>query len=710
MSTGAGTLAAIEQQVNAQGAGTLAGVEQQVSLEAQGSVALMAHYTGAKTGAGTLLSFEHEVALRLSGASGTLASIEQNVNASASGQTLVQLQGKVRGPGVVVPRFEIDLVVGRTRIPDKWLVDRIEIERGENQAALMRFTVQPPAGVQDALILDVMGKAVTLDYTENGTTTRVYTGKVDIPEVDLLGGRISLRCTDARKERINAMAASQVAALGVWSDAVFGEPVDQADEVEKRLETLEGSFEANPAGTLLYTPWAPKTDADFTLGDADIYRREPQVEVLSRGRVVNKIEASLQYQYLRLRQREVEYRWTMRTISGTSDYTSGPTASRHVNNLCDYSERLVYPPTKDLVRSAVESTGWDVASMELADMSCGGRWCGTLSSYAVMMPCRSYSTVARTDDAGNTITDAQGNPVQDVTGYNYVAGNNTDLGRWRLAKRFTQNIEEVVTLTFTAPQSVAQYGEVVEQVRHGVRAEADAELWEGAEGYQPPVQAGFNATGYNVQTGEYRTVEEIALPQTANGDYYQDLDTEGAAWAAMFNVVYRRALTKIRGSHRGNTVTVETPMMPGLDLTHTVAVNAGRITCKGKAGRVRHVLDLVERDTYSEVEIRLSRATGSEPAASTLTSAEVRPARPDDAASTPSDISMGVVIKAPGEEVQAGENGLIIVKGTNNTRQILGFVCDVAGIEDAARKNRVAESASAVELGVRNDLLSVSFE
>ena len=91
----------------------------------------------------------------------------------------------------------------------------VEIERGENKAALMRFTVQPPAGVQDALILDVMGKAVTLDYTENGNTTRIYTGKVDIPEVDLLGGRISLRCTDARKERINAMAASEVAALGV---------------------------------------------------------------------------------------------------------------------------------------------------------------------------------------------------------------------------------------------------------------------------------------------------------------------------------------------------------------------------------------------------------------------------------------------------------------------------------------------------------------
>ena len=45
----------------------------------------------------------------------------------AQAANLVQLQGKVRGPGVVVPRFEIDLVVGRTRIPDKWLVDRLRL-------------------------------------------------------------------------------------------------------------------------------------------------------------------------------------------------------------------------------------------------------------------------------------------------------------------------------------------------------------------------------------------------------------------------------------------------------------------------------------------------------------------------------------------------------------------------------------------------------
>lgn len=183
------------------GAGQLAAIEQVV----------------AKIGSGELAAFEQDIQLRLSSTeSEELASFEQIVESVYSGE-LAAIDQRVRDSTVPdhLTRFgwDLTLVIGGYTIPANQIHGNIEITRTENDAALMRITLIPPIGIQD--VESYHGKTVILDALTDDGVTRIYTGTVDIPEIDLIEEKITLLCTDRRTEQINAQLGSVVQGIGV---------------------------------------------------------------------------------------------------------------------------------------------------------------------------------------------------------------------------------------------------------------------------------------------------------------------------------------------------------------------------------------------------------------------------------------------------------------------------------------------------------------
>ena len=175
----------------------------------------------------------------------------------------------------------------------------ITISRRENEASTMNVTLITPTGLQD---LDYWaGKDISLVI--NAVTT--FTGTIDIPEIDVVYKKIKLVCTDKRREILNDQDVSTV---GFYSSAIFSETENTIEELEQRLTTIPSVADIKPDGTYSITDINPKAIADFTLLDADVYRRKPSVSPTSRGRLTNQVNLNFKFRYSRRRHRERNFK------------------------------------------------------------------------------------------------------------------------------------------------------------------------------------------------------------------------------------------------------------------------------------------------------------------------------------------------------------------------------------------------------------------
>ncbi len=684
-STGAGQLVALHQSVQRQEAGaSLAAIAQAVqALPSAGSLVVLAQAV-TRSGQGSLGAFEQTIALRQTG-SGQLVGVVQALQSAGAGAVLTLVQRvrseaaryQFRQPSGVtgISAFDIAVTIGGLEIGACEIIGSISIERGEGESALATLTLRPPAGVQN--LNKWHGKSVIIDALDSaGVVHRLYTGTVDIPEIDLIDKRITLRCTDKRKERDNALPAAFVSGIGYHSEAVFGEPKDQADELEQRLKTIPCSWDYAPNGVGHLTPWQPKASADWTIADASVYRRTPSVTVLSRGRVTNRITLELEYQYQRLRHRELSY-----------SFASGLSA-------CLYGAWGM-PPTTVQLRQAIEHAGWPYTRFEFQGLDPGGRYSCNGSTLLWSTIRRTGESAPRLDSEGNQVVDAAGNPVYDtkITSSTDVRNVYAQSATWKASKRWAQNITERITLTVEAPQSISQYGLVEREQRHGLEAEYDAEEWETYEAYAPaPAEA----------------------KTSGNGDKIIDQDSDSLPdWHNMALTALAKARTEIETGHRDNRVSLETPFWPQLSLRHTVETTGGTVRCKGKVSRIRHALNISTRSAYTELDISLSQSVGS-----ASDSSVTLPARPAvvDSGGAPSSIWLGthtVLLGGTQNDTWTGyifrELARMSSLAPYGFKRPVAMIIDTPAIDDASRDTLEVESATTHTLAIRNDLLEVEF-
>lgn len=368
--------------------------------------------------------------------------------------------------------------------------------------------------------------------------------------------------------------------------------------------------------------------------------------------LVNKINVSVEYRYTRLRHREREYRWEAPGHNYWGDYMARP-----------------YPLVpKALVRSAVESTGWQlVGDINFQDIPAQG----------------SYTVEGKS-----------------VVWLNAEPGKYTTAADWKLATRFTQTITEKFNLSFEAPESVEVWGEVPSSLRsHGVTAEYADDEWDNAALYSAAPEGSVKSD---------------------NGDWVLDATDVDEGGRDAFNhalqIILQMYKRELLNAHRKNYVTLVLPkaLAPEIDVHHTVQLVLDEINCIGRVYSIDHQFDAPSLKKVTTIQLVLSRAPAG---GAYVNTPLVAPSVPDvaDQAITPAVIRLGVHL---GNAYSAGafdESWRGYVSNYKYYDQVdtleqypTAFIVGYPEIEDASRDERTAETDAAYTVLIPNDPLTLT--
>lgn len=445
--------------------------------------------------------------------------------------------------------------------------DGIEIDTEENGQGVAVLTLTAVAG---AVNLDTLrGKSIAISYRTLDaagsvlTTDLLFTGFVDLPRYDQARKIITLRCTDRRDDRIAALSKAAIDALTVgakWSAEVFDEDADSWRYAQDRLSTLPGALDCEPDGDIVYTAWAAASPhATFTA--ADILDGEPpvDVDVAPASSIRNKTVLELTYRYEISYQRECSSSWT------------------YSQTVCEYLATPTTLPTRDMARRAGEGlSGWLLRSM----------------NYTPLWPTDTY---ACSPDVLFT-----NNQPQIIIGYSAV---------W--VKRWTQTIDEVITVTLNSSDSITTYGERRGDNSASMSTEFDVEGYEGPNGNNQATglrtTGGDGSSGGNLGSGsEY---PPLAGAVQNDWDDWRKEHTDRTVWEDWFETHLAIASVEHLASHRLNRAVFALALNPAVTVQKTLRVNGvSGITCTGKVRSVRHVLNAATGEARTEVELAISRA------------------------------------------------------------------------------------------------------
>lgn len=631
------------------------------------------------TGSGTFAQFEQEIELLETG-SGTFASFEQSLLGTGSG-TFASIEQEVKTVAAVLAgckNWDLDIRIAGTRVSNDTITGDISVTRKENNAALAEFTVRPGSGSFNATA--DQGKTVTIDAIQGADRTRIYTGIIDIPEVDVLREQVTYRCTDRRKEQINNQLTSAKSSIGYYSTTIFGEAEDTYAEVQDRLTTVPKALDFDAYGNYRITDLAAKSSADYTLGDSDIYSRTVNLEVTSRARIINKVDIQFEYRFPKLYHWETFFSWTH------------PGNSQFCLVLADGYTLT----SKELVRQAVAAAGWPIrGDINFTDTPAAGWYrCSTSGSDPLVAwsPVTLTGTpTAATNPDGSTQVDAAGNTVYNMSNTTFTDMNQVFcLGAsWTAAQRWAQTISESYSMTVQAPQSQTKFGSVTRTNRYGLESTFDTGPWEEYS-RDDGAYAGSQVIDQDVNRQEMRNAVETAL-----------------------NV----AKTTILASHRDNRVSFQRSLWPEIDLTDTVELDTTELDVIGKVSEIQHTFNASTAEATTALVLSFSQAEGSA-SDSTLSV----PSAPTYTASQQvTGVQLGNHFgKDPSSAAAASWTGMVGNKfnctnlnGYQNcdiTQYPVYFIVDTPAVQSDARENRTVTTSASYNVEIPNDSLTISFD
>lgn len=658
--------------VNA-GAGRTVGSGAIVSLEQKVGV----------IGSGVLASLDQTVQHRSTG-TGAITTLSQSVQEVFSG-SIVDLDQTVRdltdttASHLVRTGWDLDVYVGGEALDKSKIIGIASINFSEGDSATASIVLRGDIGAQDLDYYDgksVIIKAKTYSSSNNPTITtdsdtRIFTGIVDITEIDLINEFITLRCVNERRKLINDNLSSLVPTIGTWSETIFNGYADTAELLDQRIQTVQKSLDFDGYNNYMLTSWTPKATADFTFSGGAVFTKEPRLERASAARIINKVNINMQYRYDRWHHRQVSFQWT----------------SPIDNNPCKILVDGYDLTRKDIVREAVKQAGWPLRGDITFTAPPAAGWYSCSGTYAALSYTNTTARLeARTDINGNTVTDSEGNTIYDPVTTNVTTYSDTFCAgaSWNATTRWAQTVTEEQTITVTAPQSTSQYGTITKEVTYGLEAPINSATWE-------------NYTRYDTNQG-------------SGNNYFVDQDYNEAEYRNAVKVAMAIAKTDILSSHRDTRVIFSIPFKPDINLSHTVETTATRISCKGKVQKYTHSFNHRTTEAFTTVEVVLSRASGS---TSEQTLAVPARLNTGSAPSAPGVINLGNHFgedpSQSGAEAWTGFIGNKVVQGVKtNYTQI--FVVDVPAIENESRDNKTLSGSTSYNIEVPNHTLSVTFE
>ena len=445
----------------------------------------------------------------------------------------------------------------------------IRVEAEEGAARIAEFVYDPDPSTLN--ITDLVAVPLLIYAGEganaagaNAAQRLVFQGIVDVPDYDPVTQLIKINATDNLQGRFNSLTREKIETEigGYWSVHLFSEDSQGWDYMQERMSTQNYSYDLDVGLSGVKSPWGIMGGASFTYTEDDVYDESLSFSFASIRDIINEVKIGIDFRFQRLRAREEYVRWM---------YTQA---------WCDY---LVQPwdlPTKDMLKSAVESTGWALRDISYTDTPSPGWYqCSAWDAPRFWSPA------------------PYGTSEADATKYalGFAA---------HIQKRWAQTVTEKYEIRVVSNSSIAQFGASTEHIEIGVEAEQDISAWEQGDEF-----LSISSMPLSISSGQ--------VAATESGDDILDADeaTVAGGRSEMENAqltAIHKAKALIKDSHRNNYVTFSVPVEPSIERHHLISLGTSGVTAQGKVHSFIHSIDMSEGYAYTEITLSLSKiqATG----------------------------------------------------------------------------------------------------
>lgn len=600
--------------------------------------------------------------------------------------------------------YDVNIIINGVLIDPAYIKGDVIITKEAGKAVLCEFKM----GASDPydFIYAVDGGSILINFRDSSGWHRVFTGIIDTPEIDLINKYLTIKCSDRREELILSKMTALLPTIGRYATAVQGLINNVSSALAYRLETVPADVDFDSFNNPDINSWYPKVSADFTLGNSQVYYREPKVVIQSRASVINNIILNVRYQYTRLYHHQRQFTWTT-----PADVLSWGFNSNGTGPSWRFDNGPVGHATAGMVKQAISSAKWKEFNTltytdDYADWGYNANFSLTFGGSQLNL---------LNEDIGTIPTPTPTNPNA-VYLYS-IPPNSVDETRilsaaWQGSTRFSQNIEETHILTIRAPQSISQFGaipsanQMTAPTIYTTAAPFDTTPWDNYENASS-APSGATHVGNSYWVNEDNTILPVEVPMfTATNSLAEFNNTVLTA--------IDRAKTQILASHRNTKVLFEAPILPTLELRHTVAVNSTKVTCQGKVTKIVQTISMVEKGgNTTQVEISLFKSRGS-----AVTTVSTVPTRPTDTISLPTaDVVLGNHMGLNPDLVSGSDswNGFIgnatapfgtsIIK-TSFREQ---FRVDTPAVPSNLTANRALTTTGTYDIAIPNDNLDMNF-
>lgn len=232
------------------------------------------------------------------------------------------------------------------------LVGEIVVQHADNEARTAEFEFRPAAALQP---MELLGRRVQVWFAQRGAAGEpqaaqlVFTGLVERPTINLQSSLIHCACHDQLQEVFVNTPRSWIDANvgGRWRAEVSGEPVDNWEYLQARLESVGKSIALDEQQQPRVLPWRDGLALE-TVREADILEDSLSVDLPSRDELRTRVRCRLQYRFERLRGR-----------GAVASYFQPPAF------FINAGQTRLWLTTAMVKESAEAVRGWDVQSLRV---------------------------------------------------------------------------------------------------------------------------------------------------------------------------------------------------------------------------------------------------------------------------------------------------------------------------------------------------------
>lgn len=185
-----------------------------------------------------------------------------------------------------------------------------------------------------------------------------------------------------------------------------------------------------------------------------------------------------------------------------------------------------------------------------------------------------------------------------------------------IAKRFSNTIKENYVLTIQAPSSQTQFGVIKDTLSFSVDPDFDARDWlnEGASVDEAEIERDPNVPS----TSQSVAIGDFGYDFSVNGtDKYYDLigdeiiegDGRREDWENAVQTMIQVGKVQLLQSHRRNEVGWRTPLVPEIELYHTLEIDTCPVHARGKVKAFSHEMNMETGEAVTQITVSISRSS-----------------------------------------------------------------------------------------------------